>query len=256
MSDEQREARIEVSVLDGWTREPGVDIVVEQAWLPMVILDGVKVVVQGHQSISMMERFVLESLLRLQTLELREMQEIASIPPELGAWLLSGLQQKGLIHAAGAAFTPDLKRCAAALETGELPVERTEQRDLLWFPESDEGVVLERATGLLRALQKLNTSGRWPVPPGWQGKTRTALLDEPLKKKRFYGDGGSNILRILDENAVEDDHLPAYRCSATTSRSSRTSSWHVELCGVKRVKHDDDRQPEIIRVPLDVPLLP
>lgn len=256
MNSDQRTLRVEVALLDGWAPEPGVDFIVEQAWLPMVALDGVKVVVQADQRISLMERFVLEALLRLETLELHELQEIASIPPELGAWLIGSLRQKGLVREAGTAFAPDTERCVAALESGQHPVERSEQRDLLWFPESDEVVVLESATRLFRGLRRLKPSRRWPVPPGWQGKTRAALLAEPFNAKRFHGDGVADIVTIQDDTVVQGEQCPAYRCSAATTLEGCAGSWRLDLCGIERATHARDTAPETLSLPLPIPPLP
>jgi hypothetical protein len=256
MSAEQRKARIEVSVLDGWNPKPGVDIVVEQAWLPMVIFDGVKVVTKSDQSISMMERFVLEALLRLQTLEVRELQEIASIPPELGAWLLASLRQKGLVRNVGDGFAPVVECCTTALASGQLPIKRTDKRDLLWFPETDEVVVLKSSTATIRSLRKLKPSGSWSIPPNKRGKTRAALLDEPLKAGRIHGHNADSILGIPDETPVTDEKIPAYVCSAATSSRVEAGPWHIEVLGLKRERRDADQQPERVSVTLPVPRLP
>ena len=256
MTSDQRALQIQVAMVDGLTPELGITFVVEQAWLPMVVLSGVKAVVQGRQSISMMERFVLEALLRLETLELHELQEIASIPPELGAWLLGSLRQRGLVRDAGAAFAPDTGRCVAALESGELPVERLERRDLLWFPETDEVVALKSATEVLRTLRRLAPCGSWPMPLGWRGKTRAALLDEPLSARRFYGDAAADIVAIQDDTVVQGEQLPAYRCSAATALDGRAGSWRLELWGVTHKKRESDGTRETISIPLPVPPLP
>lgn len=257
MIDDRSAIRIDHWLVYDWMPMRGVDISIEKAWLPVIVLDGVAVTVQTQQPISKMERFVLEAVLRLGTLEARELNEIASIPADLADWLLESLRQKRLLVAAGGKFEPDVERCAAALEACQLAVERVERRDLLWFPETDEVVALESSGDVIREIRKIMPSGSWPVPLRWRDRTRAAVLDEPRRAGRFYGHSANAIVGISDATAVKGETFPAYVCSAAASASAVDGEWRLRVHGVKRRgKRLDTQTPEMISVALQVPRLP
>ena len=71
--------RLDLTLLKTVPDNTSVGLVVEQAWLPMVIWERVSVVIQSVQGLTVMERFVVECLLKLKECQTGELQEIAVI---------------------------------------------------------------------------------------------------------------------------------------------------------------------------------
>lgn len=225
-----------VTILPDWTDGEGASFHLVQAWLPMVLLDGVTVTVETYEGMSVMERFVTESLLTLGKLDASDLQEIASIPVELGAWLLGCLKQRGLAKELElGTFKPIASKCSTAMEEGRLPVRRPQRLDILWFPETEEAVVMEEAAPLSRQLRNIRPGKSFPLSDGVRGRSRREVLLKLLRANRLYGRDGVSIFDVDDEKAVGQSHCPAYACGAVLP-FAEDGNWRLVVSVLHRRK--------------------
>jgi len=224
---------VEIDILFNWNPNTRSGIEITKAWLPMKVLDGVTLTVESRRSMSVMEKFAAEALLTLNAVKPVDLREIASIPEELAMWLLASLEQKGLACRKGDVFEPQIAQCTEALKQGAVSTTQEGTRDIIWFPETDEVVVLENATPFLRSLRKLVPEQNYPLPRKQQKQTRSSLLTKPLDEGRFYGDSAGMVRQITDLKSVESEKCPAY-CCATILPDDENSMWSLTISGPKK----------------------
>ena len=226
---------VEIDILFNWSPNACSGIEITKAWLPMKVLDGVKLTVESRRSMSVMEKFAAEALLTLNAVRPIDLQEIASIPEELAMWLFASLEQEGLARRKEDIFEPQIAQCTQALKQGAVSTTLHAVRDILWFPETDEVVVLDDATPFLRGLSKLMPEQNYPLPSEQQGQTRIGLLTKPLNEGRFYGGSAAAVRQVTDSKPVEDKKCPAYRCT-TILPDDENSMWSLTISGPRKAR--------------------
>lgn len=226
---------------------------ISQAWLPVQVLNDVVVEVEERQRLTLMERFAVEALLTLKSVSPKDLSEVASIPPELGRWLLDNLAQKGLATRAADTFlsVPDL--CREALTVESLPSVCEKRLDCLWFPLTNELVLRKDPRPLVKALNSIRPSGSFPLDGVHAGKPLTDVLRIALTKGLVYGDIDGRVRDLRTDDVVKDS-VPAYRAAADIS-TDRRGTWRVTLVGDKRTKRRDGAEPQRTEVLLTVPRL-
>lgn len=243
--------RIEVELIGGVAISDDVDLYIEQAWLPMTVLEDVGMVIEIRRGISMMERFVIESLLELNVLEAKELDEIASIPEELGLWFLSSLKQKGLARDLGSRRYEVVRGpCKAALAEGYVPTRRSERRDLLWFPETAEAVVIGQGSHVSKSLRAAEPAGNWPMPLTMQNANRGDVLTELLSGGRIRGAGAKSILEIDDTNSLVPESCPSYVCKAVTRSEDGRKSWMLSVVDAPRKGRSKRKTENVLPIPI------
>jgi hypothetical protein len=250
---------VQLRLLSDFIQDSNDTFSIQQAWLPMMVLQGIEVIVKVYEDMTMMERFVIEALLALKRMHASELQEIASIPTELALWLLTMLKHKGLVYELEESwYRPDVDRCTDAIEQRRIPMQRSDRIDCLWFPESREIVVVEKkkSKSLFRDLRRLNPGRRWPVPSDLQGTPRKNILINALEEGRIYGITPQTIQEVKDVGTINNDMLPAYICKATVAVDCR-KSWRLSLIGLHPLRQEGGtttvRSQEEVALP--VPLL-
>ena len=202
----------------------------------MMVLVGVTATIETYEGMSVMERFVAQSLLSLKRLRAAELQEIASIPAELGRWLLECLKQRKLAYEEEAdVFEPDVELCTRALQSGRLPVRRPERLDVLWFPETEEAVVIEKAVPLIRQLTNLKPGPSCPWPNTVRGRSRGEILQEVFAAKRLYGQAAQSVCEFDDKMVITQNVCPTYACSALLP-VEKGDGWQLVISGERRKK--------------------
>lgn len=240
----------------------GGGVSIRATWLPLLFLDGVCVRTTGTRGLSMLERFVIVALQELGACTPDDLREIAAIPPNLSNWLLSVLSQRGLATSRdGTVFEPQGEACRVALQSNRIPAEREEKRSFLWFPLSDELVLLPEGSGLIRQLGSIDPFGRFPVHERWSKEPREKLVRDALERRCVFGAGPCEFVGVSDKLPLEDQ-LPAYQCTATLPDED-ASEWRLSVLGWRKGKRRDKAPDgnerdsrEVQEVSFTVPLLP
>lgn len=259
----RKKGYVELSLLDSLPDQATGDLVIERAWLPMVIWDGVRVAVRSTEGITLMERFVIECLITLGRCQQEELLEIAAIPPELSNWILSSLIQKGLAEQDGEWFKANVSACTDALAHKCVTVQREEKRAFIWFPDTHEVVVLKDAGSILMELRHVQPEGTYPLPSEWHRTTRAAIIQDAKIHGRVYGEESMAIVDVLDGDTFEAKNCPAYQCRATL-RYGGMGGWSLSVSGVRKRKHrteqgndrENGREVERVERMLPFPALP
>jgi hypothetical protein len=235
-------------------------ISVDRAWLPMAIWDGVRLRVTESRGLTLMERFAIECLLELGTCNADDLTEFASIPVQLGSWLLSSLAQQRLAVSRDAkAFEPVTNACVDALSRGNIATEREERQTLLWFPETEEFAVLRDGDKILREFKSLTPQGTYPLPERLRRRQRGDLLRDAFSARRIYGIGKNSIAEGVDGAAV-GDAVPVYYSSARFP-SEPSVEWQLEIAARQRPEPRADgtipsaEQWPLVKRVLGVPVL-
>ena len=224
---------------------------IARCWLPMQLFSGVQVTVESKQVMTLFERFAVEALLKLGSVTTDDLMEIASIPPELGRWLLSSLVQKRLAMRGDRGYIPVVECCEEALEQSSLPVSRNEQRDCLWFPETNEVVVLRDGGPIQRGIRHLRCAGRYPLQGDIASIPRTDLLRLSLSAGLVHGDAGA-VITELTATGETDASCPAYMARVMLSPPGEAEDWSVTLIGGKKGTAKDGERPSMAEVPLSI----
>ncbi len=252
--------RVSLTVSDAPPRGASEGLLVRRALLPLAVWDGVAVLARSARALTMMERFVVECLLRLGKMRPEELQEVASISTELADWLLGSLKEKGCARQLDDGwYAPEHAACARVLAENSVAVERQELRSLLWFPDTGEMVALADAGALPRQLRKTEPAARYPLPHGYHGKTRAQIARDAMADGRLLGREAAAIADVMDGTQFDQDTCPAYECSAVLPTTGE-NGWHLELAG--RLKRDKalsntstaDHPADPVRLP--VPFMP
>ena len=226
--------RLDLTLLKTVPDNTSVGLVVEQAWLPMVIWERVSVVIQSVQGLTVMERFVVECLLKLKECQTGELQEIASIPPELANWLLSSLSQKGLARQEGGRwFQAETDVCIQALKQKSVLVDSKIQRDFIWFPQTEEMVVLSGSNNVFEGLRHINPIGKFPIIETRPNTKRGDIVREALRRNRLYGDDAGAISDADDDVEFDSETCPAYHARAILPHRG-TDGWLLAVSGKQR----------------------
>lgn len=229
-SSEQIPADLDLQLIDSPRVENSNRLRIEQAWLPMLLIEDVGLLIQVRTGLSTMERFVLEALLVLGTLRPNELEEIAPIPSRVGAWLLASLEQKGLAKERPiGVFEPRRETAEPSLLEGQVVSTRIEVADFLWFPKTGEAVVLEVGSSTHPIFRGLTPSGSWPMPSEVQKREIASILTKMLDAERVYGPLSSTIVEIVDSRRIERDLCPAYICTATAPSFASDASWNISF---------------------------
>jgi hypothetical protein len=190
-----------------------------------------------------MERFVIECLLELGSCSSDDLGAIAGVPHELAGWMLASLEQKGLAcRQQGDLFAPAAETCAEALACSSVLTQREEQLTVLWFPETDEFVVLKEGGDIARMLRRTVPMGRYPLSERYKREQRASLLSAALKSGRVYGEDCDAICAIVDNEPVKEDMCPAYHV-AVELPSPGAREWRLTIRGRKqgsRARTDGD----------------
>jgi hypothetical protein len=229
----------------------------------MIIWDGVGVVIRSKQGLTVLERFVIECLLTLGQCRAEELREIASIPPELCNWLLSGLTQKELAQQEDNWFSPNRDACTRALAEKCLLVEHTATRSFLWFPETHELVVIPDAGNLMRQLCDVYPLNEFPLPPEWENVTRGQVIRAAMDGGRLYGDHAGVISEVNDNDSSKIESCPAYQCRATVPHNG-IDQWQLAITGYRKPRSRTKSSKEgtntsgedVVEQVLPVPILP
>jgi len=225
------------------------------AWLPVQVLRDVIIEVEERQRMTFMERFAVEALLALQSVSPKDLTEIASIPLELGRWLLHSLAQKGLATRDADTYVAVPVRCRHALTAESLPSVREKRLDCLWFPLTNEVVVQKNAQPVLLALRSIKPSASYPLDRTFTGKQLTDVLRAAHSDGLIYSDIDGRVRDVRAEGeGVVKDSVPAYCANAEVSADPR-GTWRITLVGDKRKKRGDVVKPERAEQTLAVPRL-
>lgn len=178
---------VDIFLLDAVAEAESDWLIIKRAWLPMIVWDRVSVVLRVMQGLTLLERFTLKCLLSLGECRSEDLWEIASLPPELTTWLFSILEQKGLAsHDQYGVFRPNREASMKALEIRGVPVDRKDTRTVLWFPESEEIVVLKDATSLLTQLRHVLPGRQYPLAQH-QKTSRGELINKAIQAGACMG---------------------------------------------------------------------
>jgi hypothetical protein len=252
--------RISLTLRDGQLAE---SLTVRNAWLPLVIWEGVRVKLRGTRGLSLMERFVIKALLELQNCNAEDLREVAAIPPELSAWLFASLVQRNLAtQYDDTHYQPHVAACHDALQSNRVPIERDEERSFFWFPLTDEYVALQDSAGAIRRFRGIEPVGKYPLPERWRREKRATLIRRAVEEKRVYGADIGDLIDVSDD-AILNDEYPAYHCAAVLPEST-TGDWRLTLFGNRKRKQAQDRGGlqeghlggEQAELPLTIPVLP
>jgi hypothetical protein len=254
---------LELTLLQSLADENGAGLVVESAWLAMVFWDGVRVVMNSTQGLTMMERFVIECLLTVQECRPDDLRDIAAIPSELANWLLGSLVQKGLAHRGdGDRFTPAENACTQALERQSISISQVEERGFIWFPETDEVVALRDIGNLCQQVRKLRPSGQCPLPDKWLNANRGQVIRKAMAAGLMVGDDVAAISDVLDDTTLKVT-CSAYHCNAVLPHHG-TNGWRISVSGYQRpgrrtgsdINTDRSDDLEYVERALPLPVLP
>ena len=255
--------QIDVSLRDSDTDICGSDLIVERAWLPMLIWEGVQVVIRSNRGLTLMERFAIQCLITLEKCRAEELLEIASIPPELADWLLGSLIQMNLAYRSGNGFSPNTDACARALNEKCVPIEKKSQRSFLWFPESHELAVIPDAGFLIQQLRHVQPHGIFPLPAEWADSTRGQVIRDAIKRGRLYGEKAREIGDANDNSPLKGIDCSAYYCHALVPQNG-TDQWKIAVMGSRKRKalshvgkeNTNACADEMVEQALPIPLLP
>lgn len=236
--------QVEIELLTDWVIDEKLEFRIREAWLPMMFLENVEVTVEVRQGITMMERFFIETLLELEDVEAKELEEIASIPEALALWYLTSLRMKGLaIDLGPQRFGVVNEQCKAALKQDYISINRKEHRNFLWFPETSEAVVCN--SEISKILEKIGPVGSWPFPSSLQNVTRGSLLERILSEEGIYGSGSENFLEFEDTNKLEFDLCPAYICRAEIVWDNDIESWELSIVDGRQRREEKLKIPRL-----------
>ncbi len=147
------------------------------------------------------------------------------------------------------------------MQSNRIPAEREEKRSFLWFPLSDELVLLPEGSGVLRRLGNIDPFGRFPVHERWRKEPRERLVRDAIERRCVFGAGPCELVGVSDEFPLEDQ-LPAYQCTATLPDED-ASEWRLTVLGRRKGKRREKAPDgnvqgnrEVQEVPITVPLLP
>lgn len=236
---------------------------VDRAWLPMFVWENVPIRTKSSRGLTMMERFVIECLIRLNDCHADDLREIAAIPTELADWLLASCLQKGLATRKGDRFQAETHACDNALQQNRIPIVIDEQVDLLCFPETEEFALIRDAGQFIRDVRSVLPSGQFPLPERWKRAERREMLSQAIKSGRVYGEGVAAIVDVHGDARVEQDTCPAYQANAILVDQSE-GDWRLEIIGSRKIKRrasaeSTDGQtdaPQVVSIPIDIPALP
>jgi hypothetical protein len=265
MSDSGRQPRVEVQEVQLQERSLSAAhdaLTVDRVWLPMLVWEDVRVEMRTTRGLTMMERFVIECLLRLDGCGSEDLREIAAIGPELGEWLLTSCVQKSLARRNGDLYHAVRPACEQALERNELPHQVEQRVDILCFPETDEFVLLDDSCQFLQQLRQIQSSGNCPLPLRWQRAERRELLDRAREEGRLYGSRAGVCVVFCDNAVIKDNQCPAYYAGAELREAVETD-WAITLIGrrARKKKHlpasssENQDGAEIVRLPITLPVL-
>lgn len=237
-------------------------LAVRNAWLPIVVWDDVKLKMMSSRRLTPLERFVIECLLELGDCGTDDLLEVAGITVEMADWLLASLVQRGLARRTGTNGTraiADLRACDDALKANVIRLEREETRTVLWFPDTDEYVVLNQSRAILRELGKLQSLAMRPCPERWRREERRKMLQRAIEARRVYGEEATAILGVIDSVRIENATFPAFLCSSVLPDAS-DGEWKLTLIGRRKQRgnpkatgasvREEDRTEVELRVPV------
>lgn len=217
----------------------GDSVRVEQAFLPMILIGGVRVVVGTRVGLSTMERFALEVLTALGPSDPHVLEELVAIPPRVALWLLGSLAQKGMAEEGQAGiFEIREENASVALAAGAAVSEREELADVLWFPQSGEAIAFASGSVEVRTVGELTPVGHWPLSPEESGAEVSKLLSSVLASKRLYGPLAGAIDRFENCGTLDHESCPGYVCSASALSTNPNEPWKISIRvrGVRRGK--------------------
>lgn len=237
-------------------------LAVRNAWLPIVVWDDVRLKMLSSRRLTPLERFVIECLLELGDCGADDLLEVAGITVEMADWLLASLVQRGMARRTGTngtRATADLRACDDALKANVIRLEREETRTVLWFPDTDEYVVLNQSRAILRELGKLESLAMRPCPERWRREERRKLLQGAIDARRVYGEEAAAISGVIDSVRIENETFPAYLCSSVVPETS-DGEWKLTLIGRRKQRgkpkataaseREEDRTEVELRVPV------
>lgn len=245
------ESRLELNLVDASPDQADSGLVVERAWLPMVIWEGVKVVVQSTVGLTRMERYVVDCLLTLGHCNAEDLDAVMTLPSQLSDWIFSSLVQKGLAEPVGESFVPCLSACREALERECVMMPREERWAFLWFPETEEAVVVTNADKFLEQIRRIQPAGVYPLPLEQQCLERAQILQDVRRRGRLLGEEQSRIIEISDDESYKTQTCPAYYCRATLP-SRPNEGWSLILYDARK----RNLGAEIFDLTTYLPLLP
>ena len=260
-----QEPSIEIKQLNQVAHEKKDCLHVDSAWLPMQIWDSVAVTIKSYRGLSMMERFFIESIVRLQTCSAEDFEEIASMPKKIANQFLEFLEQHGLAREEKAGVYASMdEACQQVLNLDKFPIEIQEKWIFLWFPETDEFIVLKEPKRIHQQLNSMS-EGQYPLKDHQIGVQRSHLLDKASADGRIYGEGISSILGFSEDLTKVSEQCPKYICEVSIPKED-VSQWEVELKGyppkqrrrnnTQEEQQRQDNSPELVYRRLSVPYLP
>lgn len=230
MSHSGQQPRVEVQLQERTLSDAHDALTVDRVWLPMCVWEDVRVEMRTTRGLTIMERFVIECLLRLDGCDSADLQEIAAIGPELSKWLLISCLQKSLARRDRNRFFAERHACEQALERNELPHQVERRVDILCFPETDEFVLLDDFSHFLRQFRQLQPSGNYPLPIHWERSERGELLSRAREEGRLYGNAANTCVVFHDGAVMTGKQCPAYQASVEL-RDAAETDWVITLIG-------------------------
>lgn len=217
---------------------------VTRCWLPLAVWDGVCVRVNVRQGLTVMERFAIEALLALRDCDEADLEAIAGLPRELGSWVLTSLEHKGLaFRHPDLKYGPNTDECTKALASGSVVTQREEHRTVLCFPETEEFVVLAEGRTVTGRLREINPMGQFPLTDQFVNHPRSDILTRSLAEGRVYGEVIDGFSPTSDPQGPIDSSCPAYQVSFALARCE-SPTWQLTFRGTSRRrrsrKHHDE----------------
>lgn len=261
MTSSGRPPKIEVRFMGRSPSGQGDALTINRVWLPMLVWEDVRVKMRTTRGLTMLEKFVIECLLRLDGCDLQDLQEVAAIGPEVGEWLLTSCLQKKLACRTGDRYHAEKAVCEWALEHNELPHHAEQRVDIVCLPETDEFVLLDDSSQFLRRLRQVRPSSNYPLPTQWQSSERGEFLNRAREEGRLYGQKATACVEFHDDAVIKVNQCPAYQASVTLGDIPECDS-ALKLIGQRTQRkkkasafgeHDD---MELVEVALGFPVLP
>ncbi len=243
-----------VSLLSECGPGPRDILVVEETLLPMLLLPDVPVVLRDvREPISILQRFLLQAAVDARMLDLHDAQQATSIPLYALRTLSCEFAQSGLFTRESVTdrFTPNDDLCGRALATNRVELEKPSRLHLLFLPESNELVALQRddtVRKFVNTLQACTPDAGYPTP-GLEGRGFYEFLQSHIERSAVAG-LPSDFIRIeplATAPTIPGDttgstmpaSVPAFRVSFTVTTGDTHPRCRLRLLAARKANEID-----------------
>ena len=249
--DNEATVRIELIPSDSTGGSVLKQTVALQVWTDVLVTEEVSI------GLSVFEQFTLKCLLQLGECRTEDICEVIGIGPELARWWLDGVEPIGLARRTGESiFEPNIDSCIDALASNSVQKHEDTEKTMVWFPQTDELLVLQQHDTLLKTLSKIDPTTSFPLPDRLIGANRGDIVQNSLDNSHLYGNEASSIVAANDKREIDDRMCPAYQLEMNIAQVDGAAVIaHIYGYPAQRGSRRQNEKRGLVRKPIHIPRL-